>query len=100
MTSRIEKNSAIAWGTYHYCGQGITTWHEFAENILAMAASQASIRITRVQPITTDQYPTKAQRPAFSVLDCSRITKRFDILPAPWQQSLKETIDRIFSGCY
>jgi dTDP-4-dehydrorhamnose reductase len=97
MAARIAKRSAIPWGTYHYSGQGITTWHEFAENILEMAAAKASMRTPYVEPITTGDYPTKAMRPAFSALDCRRIAERFGIHPKPWKQSLKATINRIFS---
>ena len=50
-----------------------------------------------VQAITTAEYPTPAKRPPYSALDCSRIKKYFGIDPKPWQQSLKRTIDRIFS---
>jgi dTDP-4-dehydrorhamnose reductase len=100
IASGLPKRTAIPWGTYHYSGKGITTWHEFAENILAMAKPYAPIRTTRVQPITTDEYPTKAKRPAFSALDCRRIAKRFGIHPKPWPQSLKATIKRIFSEIY
>jgi dTDP-4-dehydrorhamnose reductase len=97
IADRIAKRSAIPWGTYHYSGQGITTWYEFAENILKMAAAKASMRTPCVEPITTDEYPNKAMRPAFSALDCRRIAKRFGIHPKPWKQSLEATINRIFS---
>ena len=97
IADRIAKRSTISWGTYHYSGQGITTWHKFAENILNMASSKASIQIPQVEPITTAEYPTKAARPAYSALDCRRIAKDFGIHPKPWKQSLKATINRIFS---
>ena len=93
----IVKKPKILWGTYHYCGNGIITWHEFAETILAMARFFGSIRTRRVKPITTDEYPTPARRPAFTALDCSRIKKNFGIIPKPWQASLQQTIGKIFS---
>ncbi len=97
IAARIAKRSTIPWGTYHYSGQGITTWHEFAENILKIAADKTAMHLPCVEPITTDEFPTKAMRPAFSALDCRRIAKRFGIHPKPWKQSLKATINRIFS---
>jgi dTDP-4-dehydrorhamnose reductase len=51
-----------------------------------------------VEAITTAEWPTPAKRPPYSVLDCSRLKSRFGIEPEAWQQSLKRTIDRIFSG--
>lgn len=91
----IPKRTEIDWGTYHYCGQGVTSWHEFAETIFEIARPYGSIITTKVAPITTDQYPTIAKRPPFSALDCGLIKKRFKISPKPWQKSLKITIDHI-----
>jgi len=98
MAFHIVKKTKVFWGTYHYCGEGITTWHEFAGTILAMAKFYGSIRTHRVKPITTDEFPTPARRPAFTALDCSRIKKNFGIIPKPWQASLQQTIGKIFSG--
>ena len=50
-----------------------------------------------VKPLTTDEYPTKAKRPAFSALDCRLIQQEFGITPKPWQKSLEAVIGRIFS---
>ena len=94
---RIKKAPTSYWGTYHYSGQGITTWHGFAEKILELAKSYESILTTRVEPIKTEAYPARARRPVFSALDCSRIKNSFKINPKPWQESLKMIIERIFS---
>jgi len=98
IAARIQKRTEIDWGTYHYCGQGVTSWHGFAETIFTIARPYASIITTNIEPITTDKYPTRAKRPSFSALDCSLIKKRFGISPKPWQGSLKITIDRILRG--
>lgn len=83
------------WGTYHYCGQGITSWHEFTENILEFAKPHIAIKTRKVEAITTAEYPTPVKRPAYSALDCSKIAKNFNIIPKPWQKSLKTVIDEI-----
>ncbi|MBW2569552.1 MAG: dTDP-4-dehydrorhamnose reductase [Deltaproteobacteria bacterium] len=88
----IRNNSKIKWGTYHYCGQGITTWHKFTETIFEITKQYDSTGIPRIEPVTTAEYPTKAKRPAFSALDCSLIYKNFGISAKPWQESLKRTI--------
>ena len=85
------------WGTYHYSGKGVTTWHGFAEAIFAEAQKYTSLLVERVEPIPSSQYPTPAKRPANSVLDCSLFTSTFGIEPRPWRESLAEVIHGLFS---
>jgi dTDP-4-dehydrorhamnose reductase len=85
------------WGTYHYSGKGVTTWHGFAEAIFAEARKYTSLLVERVEPIPTAQYPTPAKRPANSVLDCSLFTRAFGIEPRPWRESLAEVMQGLFS---
>jgi len=93
--SRIKYSSDIMWGTYHYCGEGITTWHGFTEEILSLARQYISIKTITVKPISTAEYPTKAIRPGFSALDCGLIKKNFGINIKPWQDSLKTVIRQL-----
>ncbi|MBC2696589.1 MAG: dTDP-4-dehydrorhamnose reductase [Desulfobacteraceae bacterium] len=94
--SRIKKyNGDINWGTYHYCGLGITTWHGFTEEILGLARQHISIKTKKVKSISTAEYLTKATRPCFSALDCNLIKKNFSINIKPWQDSLKIVIRRL-----
>lgn len=93
--SRIKCRGDITWGTYHYCGLGITTWHGFAEEILSLAGQYISMKTITVKPISTAEYPTKATRPCFSALDCSLIKKNFGISIKPWQNSLKTVIRQL-----
>ena len=97
IAEKMGAGEKFAWGTYHYCGKGITTWHGLAERIIELAAPHAALKNRQVKAITTAQWPTPAKRPPYSVLNCTRIKSRFGIEPEPWQQSLKHTIDRIFS---
>jgi dTDP-4-dehydrorhamnose reductase len=95
---KISANEKFDWGTYHYCCKGITTWHALAEKIIELATPYAALKTRQVEAITTAEWPTPAKRPPYSVLDCSRLKSQFGIEPEAWQQSLKHTIDRIFSG--
>ena len=95
---KIGANEKFDWGTYHYCGKGITTWHGLAEKIIELAAPCTALQARQVEAIATAEWPTPAKRPPYSVLDCTRLKSQFGIEPEPWQQSLKHTIDRIFSG--
>jgi dTDP-4-dehydrorhamnose reductase len=97
ISNRLRRPSPADWGTYHYCGKGMTSWHVFAENIVALARQYGKIKATRVEPITSAEYPTKARRPAYSALDCSLIRKHFGVSPKPWQDSLKRVIQRVMS---
>jgi dTDP-4-dehydrorhamnose reductase len=96
IVDKWRQQSAVAWGTYHYCGQGIVSWHEFAETIIELARRLGEVKTNRVEPITTADYPTKTRRPAFSALDCNLIKKNFGIHPKPWRESLKSTVQRLF----
>jgi len=70
VVSYIRNGSEVDWGTYHYCGEGITTV----------------------------EYPAPAKRPAFSALACGLIKNKFGINTKPWQENLKITIERIMSS--
>jgi dTDP-4-dehydrorhamnose reductase len=97
IASRIMNKSEIAYGTYHYCGEGITSWHGFAEAIIETVKTYSPVITHHIKPLTTGEYPTKARRPAFSALDCSLIYNKFGIIPKPWRKSLEAVIWRIFS---
>jgi dTDP-4-dehydrorhamnose reductase len=73
------------WGTYHFAGGGVTTWHGFASRIVAAQAPLTG-RSPRVAPITTAEYPLPARRPANSELDCSLFAHTFGIQARPWTQ--------------
>ena len=98
MAAQVRDGSEIGWGTYHYCGSGVTTWHGFAEVIFEVAGQYPPGKITRAEPITTAEYPTAAKRPMYSALDCALIQKNFRITPKPWQERLKFMIEQILSG--
>jgi len=68
---------------YHYSNEGVCSWCEFATEI--MRQSQLPCRVL---PITTSEYPTKARRPAYSVLSKAKIKKALDIEIPTWQDGL------------
>jgi len=83
-----EIDARDAWDTYHYCGEPATTWHGFASAIVEQARTREPLEVRAVTAIATADYPTPAARPANSVLDSSRLTKRFGIQPRPWREGL------------
>lgn len=72
---------------FHFTNEGQITWYDFATAIMEIGGKHC-----KVNPITTDQYPTKASRPAYSVLDLSKI-KEYTGMDIPyWKDSLKKCI--------
>ena len=76
--------------TFHFTNEGQITWYDFAHTIMELAGKPC-----HVNPITSDQYPTKAKRPAYSVLDLSKI-KQVTGLDIPfWKDSLEKCIKEL-----
>jgi dTDP-4-dehydrorhamnose reductase len=75
---------------YHYTNEGEASWYEFAAEIIKIAGLACS-----VIPVSTSDYPTKARRPFYSVLDKNKIQKVFNITIPHWKDSLRECIDEI-----
>lgn len=100
MCRAVFGGSDVAWGTYHYCGEGVTSWYGLAKEAIQMASSRIPLRMKTIAPIPTEQYPTPAKRPAYSALNCEKIRKHFGIRPRPWRESLRETVDGILMEKY
>lgn len=98
LVERMALGDPAPWGTYHYCGGGITTWHGFAERIIQEGRAREALKVTRVTAITTADYPTAARRPPMSALDCQKIERVLNIRPAPWEDSLKGMMGRLYDS--
>jgi dTDP-4-dehydrorhamnose reductase len=80
-------------GTHHLVASGSTTWHGFAEAIMQEASRHGLIaRLPRLIPITTAEFPTPAQRPAWSVLDNTEFQRQFSYPLPDWRQRLNHII--------
>jgi len=97
VAKQINSRGSIQWGVYHYCGHGVTTWHEFAQKICQLARRYQALPVKRIEAISTHQYPTPAKRPPYSALDCSKIESVFNIQTRPWQDSLAEMLGKMFA---
>ncbi len=79
--------------TFHLTAAGQCSWFEFATAIFAEAHAAGLVeRVPRVVPIGTADYPTRARRPAYSVLDCARLESRFGLHLPAWRNGLREVI--------
>ena len=82
-------------GIYHYCGDEHCSWYDFARAIFLEAEVQGLKTPSYVKSITTADYPTPAIRPAYSVLDCTKIKSVFDVTRSNWRDGIKIVIDRL-----
>ncbi|MDR0367678.1 MAG: dTDP-4-dehydrorhamnose reductase [Bacteroidales bacterium] len=78
---------------YHFSNEGIASWYDFAKAIMELGN-----RPCEVLPVATEQYPTPAQRPFYSVLDKQKIKSRFSLTIPYWKKSLEACIERISKG--
>ena len=79
-------------GIYHYCNEGVISWYDFAKAICDLSGNQCKIK-----PISTKEYPTPAARPAYSVLDTTKIKRSYAIQTKNWRESLTDCIEKIKS---
>jgi len=91
------KNQELPWGTVHFCNRGIVSWHQLAQQAIHSASRYEKFQVETIVPITTDEYPTPAPRPAYSALDCTRFVDSFGIEPAGWKGSLDRMIDGLYA---
>ncbi len=95
ITGRLQQGMT-AWGTYHYCGLGATTWYGFASEILRWREKRDGRHVAAL-PIPSADYPTAARRPANSELDCTRAIATFGVERPAWQASLRKVLDELGS---
>ena len=83
-------------GLYHAAGTGWTTWHGFAVATFQGAARYGA-PVPTVDPITTAEWPTRAQRPPDSRLNCDRLEATFALRLPGWRDGLARTINAVFA---
>lgn len=83
-------------GTYHLVAGGQCSWFGFADAILREASSRGLIaRVPRLVAIGTADYPTRARRPAYSVLDCGKLENAFGLQLADWPNGLSAVLGEL-----
>lgn len=75
-------------GIYHFSNEGVCSWYDFTKAIHRLAG----ITTCNVKPLHTSEYPTKAKRPHYSVLDKTKIKEVYHVEIPYWEESLKECI--------
>ena len=84
----VSIGKGIVPGVFHFSNEGVCSWYDFTKAIHRLAG----ITTCYVRPLHTEEYPTPAQRPAYSVLDKTKIKQTFGIEIPYWEDSLRECI--------
>lgn len=97
--SGVEPQSkAASFGLYHFANSGITSWYGLAAAIhRRLSAQPGALKLQHLERIPTAEYPTRATRPAYSVLDTSKIEDVLGEKPRHWELALLECLDRLGS---
>lgn len=86
-----ESETYANTGVYHYSNEGVCSWFDFTR----MIAEYAGNKDCDIQPCHSDEFPSKVKRPAYSVLDKTKIKKTFGIKVPYWTDSLKKCINNL-----
>ena len=88
----IIASDSTAYGIYHYSNEGTASWYDFAKAIFDISETKV-----KVFPIKTSEYSSRAVRPAYSVMDKTKIKQAFGINIPYWRDSLITCIHKIKS---
>ena len=87
----VDSGKTVPFGIYHYTNEGNITWFDFAKEIFRQGRELGRIsKDCIVKPCTSAEYPAKVTRPAYSVLDKTKIKTTLKIDIPAWDKSLKE----------
>jgi dTDP-4-dehydrorhamnose reductase len=82
-----EQPALFVPGIFHYANANTCSWYEFAKKIMYWSKCAC-----QVEPCTTDDYPTKARRPAHSMLDCGKIQQTYGVVAPLWENALRRCL--------
>ncbi len=86
----IIQSDVHAYGIYHYSNEGVASWYDFAKAVFDLSSTPVKLK-----PVKTSEYVTKAARPAFSVMDKSKIKDTFGLEIPYWRDSLSSCIGNL-----
>ncbi|WP_273162329.1 dTDP-4-dehydrorhamnose reductase [Massilia timonae] len=93
--SSLGGNARSLSGTYHLVASGSTTWHAYAQHVLAQAQAHGAVLKAgpdTVQPIASSAFPTPAVRPANSRLDCTKFCAGFGLVLPDWRHHVNRLL--------
>lgn len=87
-------------GVYHWSNAGSASWFDFAREIARIAHTLGLLREEpEVRPVTTEEYDRvarRAKRPAYSVLDSTKLARALEVSPSPWHEALRSDMTRVY----
>ncbi len=93
LAQQYRDSGELQWGTYHFSGSPACSWHEFALEIFRQGRESGLLaKVPHVKAISTAAYPTPAKRPAWSVLDCSKLQAAQGITQTDWRHELRTVL--------
>jgi dTDP-4-dehydrorhamnose reductase len=90
----LKSPGTAPWGTYHLVPERVGTWHDFAQVVFAASAAMGT-QMAKLEAITTADYPTPATRPAYGVLDPTKIRNAFGIVLPCWHQRVADCVRQL-----
>jgi dTDP-4-dehydrorhamnose reductase len=94
----IIQSPVSRYGIYHFTNEGQITWFEFAKEIQKVGVAKGIVTDScAIESCSTQEFPTKAERPVYSVLSKEKIKRTFGISIRSWQDGLHEFFDRLYS---
>lgn len=84
-----------ASGIYHLAAAGQCSWFDFASHIVNALRRHERLAVERIDAIGTEQYPLPAPRPAYSVLDCDKLARRFGIRLPDWRVGVDLALEEL-----
>ncbi len=95
VVERWRADAGLGLGqTFHVAGKGACSWADLATEVMRVSAA-AGGDSSRIVPIASSDYPTKARRPMFTALNTDRFDRTFAFQPEPWQSMVARTVERL-----
>ena len=91
MVTQVKAKSSAS-GIFHYCGDQLCSWYEFAGVIFEEARMSGLQTPGLIHSIQTSDYPTAAERPGYSALDCHKIRNTFGVNTSDWKLGVKNVV--------
>jgi nucleotidyltransferase substrate binding protein (TIGR01987 family) len=99
LISEKSMNKPVPYGIYHYTNEGNISWYDFAREIYDVAFQYGMLtKPCEIKPRTSAEYPTRAKRPAYSVLDKTKIKLALGVPVPAWDESLIRYLQSTFMG--
>lgn len=88
-------SNSCPWGIFHYAGESVVSWFEFAQQIFSSAKSLGLKTPDKLSAIPTSEYPTPAPRPAYSALNSALFTQTFAFEASNWRAGIDKTLAKL-----